>query len=211
MNLKKVLFSALMLTATGAAIAVTEPETNVLMGGVISGRVVDAEHQALPGATIMVEDLHTGVTSDVNGFYTLPNMKPGTYKVKVSYVGYSPKTYVIKLVFSYNIMPKWLVIILMIAMFGTIPATLIDVLQASGIDLTLFPLIRDIFYISQKITYIVLYIVLISNACQLTESWIFRIVFVIIGFFLIFCVVVEWIPSIAEHLPVPLIGFKGAV
>ena len=98
MNLKKVLFSALMLTATGAAIAVTEPESNVLMGGVISGRVVDAEHQALPGATIMVEDLHTGVTSDVNGFYTLPNMKPGTYKVKVSYVGYSPKTYVIKLV-----------------------------------------------------------------------------------------------------------------
>lgn len=98
MKLKKVLFSALMLTATGAAVAVTEPETNVLMGGVISGRVVDAEHQALPGATIMVEDLHTGVTSDVNGFYTLPNMKPGTYKVKVSYVGYSPKTYVIKLV-----------------------------------------------------------------------------------------------------------------
>ena len=46
----------------------------------------------------MVEDLHTGVTSDVNGFYTLPNMKLGTYKVKVSYVGYSPKTYVIKLV-----------------------------------------------------------------------------------------------------------------
>ena len=98
MNLKKVLFSALMLTATGAAVAVTEPENNVLMGGVISGRVVDAERQALPGATIMVEDLHTGVTSDVNGFYTLPNMKPGTYKVKVSYVGYSPKTYVIKLV-----------------------------------------------------------------------------------------------------------------
>ena len=46
MNLKKVLFSALMLTATGAAVAVTEPESNVLMGGVISGRVVDAEHQA---------------------------------------------------------------------------------------------------------------------------------------------------------------------
>ncbi len=59
MNLKKVLFSALMLAATGAAVAVTEPESNVLMGGVISGRVVDAERQALPGATIMVEDLHT--------------------------------------------------------------------------------------------------------------------------------------------------------
>ena len=28
--------------------------------------------------------------SDVNGFYTLPNLKPGTYTVKVTYVGYSP-------------------------------------------------------------------------------------------------------------------------
>lgn len=31
-----------------------------------------------------------GVTSDVNGFYTLPNLKPGTYTVKVTYVGYAP-------------------------------------------------------------------------------------------------------------------------
>ena len=26
----------------------------------------------------------------MNGFYTLPNLKPGTYTVKVTYVGYSP-------------------------------------------------------------------------------------------------------------------------
>jgi len=30
------------------------------------------------------------VTSDVNGFYTFSNLDPGTYTVKVSYVGYSP-------------------------------------------------------------------------------------------------------------------------
>ena len=30
------------------------------------------------------------MTSDVNGFYTFPNLEPGTYTVKVSYVGYSP-------------------------------------------------------------------------------------------------------------------------
>ena len=30
------------------------------------------------------------MTSDVNGFYTFPNLDPGTYTVKVSYVGYSP-------------------------------------------------------------------------------------------------------------------------
>ena len=40
----------------------------------------------------MIESLHTGVVSDVNGYYTLANLKPGTYKVKVTYVGYEPKT-----------------------------------------------------------------------------------------------------------------------
>lgn len=30
------------------------------------------------------------MTSDVNGFYTFSNLDPGTYTVKVSYVGYSP-------------------------------------------------------------------------------------------------------------------------
>ena len=58
--------------------------------GAIRGRVVDASEQTLPGATVYVEQLHTGVASDVNGYYTLSNLKPGTYKVKVSYVGYKP-------------------------------------------------------------------------------------------------------------------------
>ncbi len=40
--------------------------------------------------------MHTGVTSDINGFYALPNLKPGTYKVKVSYVGYEPKTFTVR-------------------------------------------------------------------------------------------------------------------
>lgn len=30
------------------------------------------------------------MTSDVNGYYTFANLTPGTYTVKVSYVGYSP-------------------------------------------------------------------------------------------------------------------------
>lgn len=58
--------------------------------GSIRGRVVDASAQVLPGATIYIEKLHTGVISDINGFYTLANLEPGSYKVKVSYVGYSP-------------------------------------------------------------------------------------------------------------------------
>ena len=58
--------------------------------GTIHGRVIDSSKQILPGASIYIEKLHTGVTSDVNGFYTFANLTPGTYKVKVTYVGYSP-------------------------------------------------------------------------------------------------------------------------
>ncbi len=70
--------------------AVTDSNEAAL--GVIRGRVVDTQNQVLPGATVMIEDLHTGVVSDVNGYYALANLKPGTYIIKVSYVGYEPKT-----------------------------------------------------------------------------------------------------------------------
>ena len=56
----------------------------------IRGRIVDTAGQTLPGATIYIESLHTGVISDINGFYTFANLNPGTYKVTVRYVGYSP-------------------------------------------------------------------------------------------------------------------------
>ena len=56
----------------------------------IRGRIVDNAGQTLPGATIYIESLHTGVISDINGFYTFANLNPGTYKVIVRYVGYSP-------------------------------------------------------------------------------------------------------------------------
>lgn len=58
--------------------------------GIISGQVTDTEKHTLPGATIQIESLHTGVMADINGFYKLPNIKPGTYTLKVSYVGYTP-------------------------------------------------------------------------------------------------------------------------
>ena len=94
-----------MMMATAAiSIQAADSSTNSGAGssasslGTIHGRITDeTDSQVLPGASIMIEDLHTGVVSDVNGFYTLTGIKPGTYNVKVSYVGYSPKTYTIKL------------------------------------------------------------------------------------------------------------------
>ena len=80
--------ASVMLAATSFA----APDPTEASLGVMRGRVVDTQNQVLPGATVMIESLHTGVVRDVNGYYTLANLKPGTYKVKVTYVGYEPKT-----------------------------------------------------------------------------------------------------------------------
>ena len=66
--------------------------------GTIKGRITDSSKQTLPGATVIVESIHTGVTSDANGYYTLSNLRPGIYDVKVSYVGYTPKIIKIKVI-----------------------------------------------------------------------------------------------------------------
>ena len=86
--LKGLLFAFLIATASAPAMA--DENDAVAAKGTIRGRIIDNTKQTLPGATIYIENLHTGVTSDVNGFYTFTNLEPGTYRVKVTYVGYSP-------------------------------------------------------------------------------------------------------------------------
>ncbi len=80
----------MMQTALLGAAAVEVPGVNNL--GAVRGRIVDASKEVLPGASVYIESLNTGVVSDVNGFYDLGNIKPGTYQVTVRYVGYSPVT-----------------------------------------------------------------------------------------------------------------------
>ena len=72
-----------------------DENVNETKQGAIRGRIIDNAQQTLPGATIYIESLHTGAISDVNGFYTLANLAAGTYRVKVSYVGYSPAEFTI--------------------------------------------------------------------------------------------------------------------
>ncbi|MBO5014955.1 MAG: carboxypeptidase-like regulatory domain-containing protein, partial [Bacteroidaceae bacterium] len=89
----KTIFKAvlLLLLMSGTTFS-AQAEEKVLnpKNGTISGRVIDNVQQTLPGASIYIEKLHTGVISDINGFYSLPNLEPGEYVVKVTYVGYEP-------------------------------------------------------------------------------------------------------------------------
>lgn len=83
-------FLFLLLFAAASNTTMADEKANIVKQGTVRGRIIDVTKQTFPGASIYIEKLHTGVTSDVNGFYTFPNLDPGTYTVKVSYVGYSP-------------------------------------------------------------------------------------------------------------------------
>ena len=82
---------ALLLVAGAGQTAQSGNKIPAPKGGSIRGRVIDhVQQQTLPGASVYIENLQTGVTSDINGFYALPNLNPGTYTVKVTYIGYEP-------------------------------------------------------------------------------------------------------------------------
>ena len=84
------LASLILLFLNMSSNTFAEEKVNVVKQGTIRGRIIDASKQTLPGASIYIENLRTGVTSDVNGYYTFSNLNPGTYTIKISYVGYSP-------------------------------------------------------------------------------------------------------------------------
>ena len=88
-SMRRVVATCLAVAAMVGAVGATE-KTDDPGFGIISGQVTDAERHTLPGATVQIEGLQTGVTADINGFYKLPNLKPGTYTLKVTYIGYTP-------------------------------------------------------------------------------------------------------------------------
>ena len=106
---------------------------------------------------------------------------------------------------------RWVFIILLACLCISIPSAIVDIFTFCGGDVSMIPWLKDTLYIGQKIGHIALYLFLIANAVKLTESKIFRLLFIVIGLFLIFCVVTEWIPALAELLPVPLIGFEPII
>lgn len=61
--------------------------------GKLSGKIIDAAtKEPLIGANVVILETQTGAATDIEGNYFILNITPGTYAVKVSYVGYAPKT-----------------------------------------------------------------------------------------------------------------------
>ena len=61
--------------------------------GKVSGRVVDAgTGEPLIGVAVVVGETARGAATDVDGYYDVVAVRPGTYAVRVSYVGYATQT-----------------------------------------------------------------------------------------------------------------------
>jgi outer membrane receptor protein involved in Fe transport len=57
--------------------------------GKISGYVRDAESgEPLIGSNIVIEGTMQGASADINGYYFILNIPPGTYRLKATYIGY---------------------------------------------------------------------------------------------------------------------------
>ncbi|MGB5894694.1 MAG: carboxypeptidase-like regulatory domain-containing protein, partial [Ignavibacteriaceae bacterium] len=81
-----VLVALSLLILTSSAFA----QTGV---GKISGKILDADtREPLIGANIIILNTNLGAATDIDGSYFILNITPATYNVKVSYVGYAPKT-----------------------------------------------------------------------------------------------------------------------
>jgi len=62
--------------------------------GKISGIVKDAAtNEALIGANILLEGTTMGAATNVDGYYVILNVRPGTYSIKASMVGYASQTF----------------------------------------------------------------------------------------------------------------------
>ncbi len=80
--MKKVLFAFVLLLSFSS---------NAQLGS-ISGLITSESNEALPGATVVLVGTVRGVESNLKGNYVLKGLKPGSYTVKASFVGYKPST-----------------------------------------------------------------------------------------------------------------------
>lgn len=81
--MKKILLLAILLISV---------ETMYSQG--IKGKIIDATtSEPLTGATVKVVGTSLGAIADLDGSYSIDDLKPGTYDLKYSYIGYTDKIF----------------------------------------------------------------------------------------------------------------------
>src|SRR5438445_7344448 len=67
-----------------------QPVVNVIFDGGVKGRVTSTTGEAVSNATIKVEGSTRAIAADNNGVFTLTGLTAGSYKLRITAVGYEP-------------------------------------------------------------------------------------------------------------------------
>ena len=87
------MFKKISLTGMLLALGMIWSSSLYAQQGKISGVVTDAETgETLPGVNVIIDGTQKGTATNVDGYYTLLNMQPGTYVLNFTYIGYQPVT-----------------------------------------------------------------------------------------------------------------------
>src|SRR6202790_2971985 len=82
-----------VLAAIAFCLFVAVPSYSQVTGANLSGTVTDASGAVISGAVVSARNTDTGITTnataDANGFYTIPNLQPAPYEVRVTAKGFS--------------------------------------------------------------------------------------------------------------------------
>jgi outer membrane receptor protein involved in Fe transport len=90
--LKTIRYISLLLTVFFIIISQTTAQSGE-EGGKISGKILDAKTgETIIGANVRIEESSRGAATDVNGDFTISDLEPGTYNIRISYVSYAQKT-----------------------------------------------------------------------------------------------------------------------
>ena len=60
--------------------------------GKIAGQVTDATGSPLPGVNLFIEATAQGSVTDLDGYYVILNLTPGTYSLRASFIGFATQT-----------------------------------------------------------------------------------------------------------------------
>ncbi|QRR01298.1 TonB-dependent receptor [Dyadobacter sandarakinus] len=84
MQISKILHTGLFCALTIISFAQTPASR-------ISGHVRTEEGEALPGASVGLKGTSYGTVANADGSYTLENVRPGTYQLVITFLGYQPQ------------------------------------------------------------------------------------------------------------------------
>lgn len=64
--------------------------TGLSQTGTIEGIATDTKNnEPLPGVTVVIDGTTLGSSADMDGHFLISNIKPGKYRIKVSYISYN--------------------------------------------------------------------------------------------------------------------------